>query len=519
MAYMNSQQDSSADLSLMDDEIGELLEVIMEQAPEASPVVDRNFKTNVRSKLMLIPWIWFLKDNQQALIETFTRRRVVNGPGTFISKPFERVCKREATTLGPTEYLHIKNEITGESRIEVGPRLFFLDANDVIEKRLTAIPLQANQYVRLQDSRNGAIRVERGESSVYRQPTEIVLQETANGINIDEHTAVVVRDIESGQLDLITEPQVFIPASNQELVKASHRIRLENLETVVIKDKTGKYIFRNGSDAERSFFLDPYSELVEFHWSTGIHKEARSLVITQIDSRPKFMWYEFEARTQDNVELVLGITFFWQVTDVEVMIKTTDDTPGDICSHARSAIIQSVSRVTLEAFLSDFNSVIRQAVLESGDKFYAERGVKLHAVEVRSISCKDADTQSVLQEIIRETTNRLSRVQKQESQNEIRIKQLTGEIESEEMRRGLLEIQHQNTQASARMEGEAEALRVRVFMDGLGEQLTSEEKVALFNTLRKRDMLKDLGEGNAQLYFTPNEVDLSIETRQGAPKA
>ena len=470
---------------------------------------------------MIIPWVYFLKEDEQALIEGFTRRRTVNGPGTFISRPFEQVRIRKGITLGPTDYLRVKDTLTGEVHNEVGPRLFCPRASEEVAEDLEAIPLKQNQYIRLLDTRTGIIRVERGESSVYLNPTEKIIQNVQDGVNIDEHTAVVVRDVESGQLELITEPQVFIPAQNQEIVKVSKRIRLEDHETVVLKDKTGKYLFRKGSDPERSFFLDPYSELVKFRWSTGLHKDQRSLEITQIDSRPKFMWYEFEARTQDNVELVLGITFFWQITGVEAMIKTTDDTPGDICSHARSAIIQSVSRVTLETFLAEFNTVVRQAVLETGDMFYTERGVKLHAVEVRSISCKDAETQHVLQEIIRETTNRLNRLQKQESENEVKVKQLNGEIESEEMRRKLLEIQRQNVQAAAQMEGEAEAVRVRAFFEGLGDQISPADGLSIFNTLRKQDMLEKLSRGTAQLYFTPTDVDLSIETRQNSarPKA
>lgn len=395
----------------------------------------------------------------------------------------------------------------------MGPAFYFLKTNEVVSETLEVIPLKKNQYIRLLDTLTGVIRVERGETSIYLKPTEKIIQDVADGINVDEHTSVIVRDSASGQFSQITEPQVFIPSENQEIVRVTKRIRLEDHETVVIKDKAGKYTFRKGVDTERSFFLDPYSELVKFRWSTGLHKDKRTLEITQIDLRPKFMWYEFESRTQDNVELILGITFFWQINDVESMIKTTDDIPGDICSHARSSIIQSVSRVTLESFLAEFNMIVHAAVLGTEDIFYKDRGVKLHSVEVRSIACKDADTQHVLQEIIRETTNRLNRLQIQESENEVKIKQLNGEIEAEEMKRKLLEIQRQNLQIAAETQGEAESKRVRAFFDGVSEQLNSTDAVSIFNTLRKQDMLNKLSEGTAQIYFTPSDVNLSIESK------
>jgi len=462
---------------------------------------------------MIIPRIYFLQEDEQLLVEGLTRRWTVNGPGLFFAKPLQRVRRRKGITLGPVDYLRIRDTLTGEARNEVGPSLYFPAASEEIVQKLEAIPLEQNQFVRLIDTSTGVIRVERGESSVYLSPTEEILQDVQDGVNIDEHTAVVVRDTQSGQLDLIVEPQVFVPAAHQEIDRICQRIRLEDHETVVIKDRTGRYIFRKGSDAERSFFLDAYSELVQFRWSTGLHKDQRALQITHIDSRPKFMWYEFEARTQDNVELVLGITFFWQIVGVEAMVKTTDDTPGDVCSHARSAIIQSVSQVSLERFLAAFNGIVCEAVLEADDSFYAERGVKLHAVEVRSISCKDLETQQVLQEIIRETTNRLNRLQMQESENEVRIKRVSGEIEAEEMKRKLLEIQRENAQVAAQMEGEAEAIRVDAFLEGLGDRVSQADAVAIFNTLRKQDMIGKLSEGTASVYFTPAEVDLSIETR------
>lgn len=468
---------------------------------------------------MIIPWMYFLKEDEQALVEGFTQRWTINGPGQFFAKPFERVRRRKGITLGPISYLRVKNILTGEVFNEIGPKLYFPKANETIVENLEAIPLKQNQYIRLIDLQTGVIRVERGESSVYLNPTEKIIQEVQDGINVDEHTAVVVRDVESGQLELIVEPQVYIPGPNQEIIQVSKRIRLEDHETVVIKDRAGKYIFKKGSDAERSFFLDPYSELIKFRWSTGLHKDQRALQITQIDSRAKFMWYQFEARTQDNVELILDITFFWQINDVDAMIRTTDDTPGDICAHARSAIIQSVSRVTLDAFLAEFNAIVREAVLEKGDLFYAERGVKLLAVEVRSISCKDTETQHVLQEIIRETTNRLNRLQKQESENEVKIKQLNGEIEAENMKQKFLEIQRQNVETAAQMEGEAEALKVKAFFEGLGERISSTDRISIFNTLRKHEALETLSKGTAQLYFTPKDVDLSIETKQSLPRS
>ena len=460
----------------------------------------------------MLPSIYFVREDEQLLIESLTRRYTFNGPGWFTSGMFESVRRRKAAVLGPTDYIRVRNTLSGEVRNEIGPKLFFASASDEVVERLTAIPLKKNQYVRVLDKKTGVIRIERGENSIYLTPTEEVIEDVKAVYNIDEHNAVLARDLESGQLTLITEPQVFTPAPKQAVIEVRKRILLEDHETVVIKDKEGKYIFKRGSDAERSFFLDPYSQLVTFCWSTGIHKDQCALKITHLDSRPKFMWYEFEARTQDNVELNIGITFFWQIVDVMAMAKTTNDAPGDLCSHARSTIIQAVSQVPLEKFLAAFNTIVRDAVLAGDTFFYTERGIKIHAVEVRNVSCKDAATQKILQEIIQETTNRLNRLQKQESENEVAVEKVRGEITAEEMKGKLIEMQREHARARGLMDGEAEATRVKVFLDGLGD-ISTADKLAIFNTLRKKDALESLSTGNAQLYFTPNDVDLRIETR------
>lgn len=461
---------------------------------------------------MIFPRLYFLQEDEQLFVRAFTRRWVINGPRRYVTQPLWRAVRRKAITLGPTDYVMVRNTLTGELRNAVGPKLFFLGAEDEIVQQQEALALKHNQYARLFDQNSGKIRVERGEKTVYLAPTEKLLGEVQTGINIDEQTAVLVRDTSTGQLALIRDKQVFVPSAHEEIVEVRKRIRLEDNEAIIIKDITGKYVIRRGADAERAFFLGPYDELLELRWSTGIHKDRMDLRISKFDLRPKFMWYEFEARTQDNVELVIGITFFWEIVDLERMINTTNDTPGDLCSHARSAILQAISKVSLEQFLAGFNQVIHGAIFDDATEFYTERGVKLHAVEVRSVASKDARTQQVLQEIINETTNRINRLQKQESENEVKLKQLYGEIETEQRRGQLLELRRQHAQTEGTIAGEAEALRINAFLLGLGDLLTTAEKLAIFNTLRKQDALTALSQGKAQLYFTPADVDLTIRS-------
>ena len=98
---------------------------------------------------MLIPWLYFLKEDEQLLIESFTRRWTVNGPGMAFAQPFWRVRRRKGITLGPTDYLRVRDSLTGQLHNELGPQLFFPSASEEVVEKLSAIPLKQNQYTRL----------------------------------------------------------------------------------------------------------------------------------------------------------------------------------------------------------------------------------------------------------------------------------------------------------------------------------------------------------------------------------
>lgn len=460
---------------------------------------------------MLIPRLYFVREDEQLIVQTPLRRLSVRGPRTWLAWPLMRVRRDSGILLGPSQYARVEHLLTGEIRNICGPQRYFPGPDEAVSEVMTALPLQAHEYARVLDRRSGRLRVEQGEQSLVLAPDEQVLDGIQPALWIDEEHAVLIRNRRSGALELISEPQAFVPAADQEVVAIQDRIRLQAHECLVIRRGDGSYRIARGTDPEPAFFLPPYSERVGFHWSTGLHKTERSLYLTQLDLRPKFMWYEFEVRTRDNVELILGVTFFWQIADVAAMLASTDDAPGDLCSHARSQIIQAVSLLSLQGFLSDFNACVSGAV-QGETYFYERRGLQIHAVEVRSIHCKDPQTQAVLHEIIQETTERLKRLQKQESENEVLIRRLSGEQEQEAKRQELLKLRHSNQDLEAESEGRAEALRIQAFFATLPAALSPDEQLTIYRLLRKQAIIDALSQSQARLYFTPADVNLSIET-------
>merc|ERR1719389_1162485 len=109
--------------------------------------------------------------------------------------------------------------------------------------------------------------------------------------------------------------------------------------------------------------------------------------------------------------------------------------------------------------MAEFNDIVSNAS-QVDDAFYSERGCKLHAIEVTKYQCVDQKTSSVLQEIIQETTNRINRMQKQQSDNDVQREQMSGEIDVEKQKTALVQAQCDNDRMRAIIEGEADGLRM-----------------------------------------------------------
>lgn len=240
--------------------------------------------------------------------------------------------------------------------------------------------------------------------------------------------------------------------------------------------------------------------------------------MTKVDVRAQYAFFEYCVRTSDNVELVLEGTIFWQVMDVSQMIRATGDPKGDVWYHARSALIQAVSRVTLEQFMAEFNTIVMNAT-SSEDEFYKERGVVVHSLEVTRYECVDRNTSAVLQEIIQETTNRINRMQHQQSENDVLREQLTGEIELEKQRKELIQAKSDNDRVKAIIDGEANGLRIgksaQTFFGILSDDLPDvEARLALFKFFEEQHMstkrAEHLASGTASLFLTPQDMNLKL---------
>merc|ERR1712061_985943 len=152
---------------------------------------------------------------------------------------------------------------------------------------------------------------------------------------------------------------------------------------------------------------------------------------------------------------------------------------------------------TLEGFMARFNEIVRGATT-SDDAFYTERGVVVHNIEVTRYECVDKQTSKVLQEIIQETTNRINRMQQQQSQNDVLKEKMAGDIAIEKQRAELIKTKGDNDRLQAYAEGEANGLTLAksaaTFISVLGEVLPDDDA--------RSALLKFVEEQRAQIQQT-----------------
>ena len=117
-----------------------------------------------------------LQPNEQLRVNSCTDRSVINGPG-FKTVGFGKTTTRNTgQLLGPTQYAVFENTLTAELIQVKGPQLYFPGPYDVLRHVKNAVVLKQNEYVKLQHSETGAIRVVRGECAVYPAPLETYLK-------------------------------------------------------------------------------------------------------------------------------------------------------------------------------------------------------------------------------------------------------------------------------------------------------------------------------------------------------
>jgi len=441
--------------------------------------------------------------------ETTGQRKIITGPTMYTPKPLEKVSKIEdKIILNDIDYIYVTHTDTGIIDIIEGPITCLPGPFDIVSNVNKKTVLKNNEYIKIMDQNSGVIRVVRGPATIVLKQYEKINTNITQAHEINDITAVYIFDTSTGVYELVAKHGMFIPSAVQDVKEIRKKILLEQNEAMVIIDKDGKYVIMKGNDKTSAFFLPPYCSILQQEWSNDTEKHGKK--ISKFDLRPQYMDFEFLIRTKDNVEIFLKLNFYWQIINVEKMIQSTHNAPRDVCLHAQSEILSEISRVDMKEFMESFNEVVHKAISEDDD-FYDIRGIKLIRVEITGRRCKDSDTERNFQEIIQKKTDRIKNLEQQHGQNEVKLAEIQGHIEQEQLTGKLVAVKNEYIRRENEKMGEAAGSKISNFMEHLPKDLTIEQKMQIYYDQQNTERVKDVTHSpNVTMYVTQKELDVRV---------
>ena len=156
------------------------------------------------------------------------------------------------------------------------------------------------------------------------------------------------------------------------------------------------------------------------------------------------------------------------------------------------------------------NRLIESVNSDKDDSFFESRGVNVIRVEVLQKRCKDLEIQKIFKQIIDEKTNRIKNIEKQEADNEIKLRGLNGQIDAAKLNGVLVKIKKENERQENQADGIAEGSRIQNFISNLGEDIPLEKKLQIYFDIQNTKRLESLSQSKTTLYLTPKEVDTKV---------
>jgi len=452
-------------------------------------------------------------------------KHLITEPGMYVPEPYVEILgEQEAILLEPLDYAVVRDLLTGQARNELGPTLLQQGAYEEVVTRAKKPVLEKDEYIRLIDVETGLERIVTGPAMVVPAPTESAPDGIQKAIFLTSQTAVLVLNRATGQQRLETTPGAFVPQAYEKVIEARTKYLVLGHQVAVTRDVYGNMTMISGESGTNSFFLEPFTELVNMEWSLydqpGIQEPVPKESVSFIDLRVQKMFFTKDVRTSDNVKLRLEGTIFWQVKDVLKMIAMTADPSGDVAQRAGSGLVGAVSKSTFAVFMTQFNNITAQAFQDqASDSFYIDRGLEMQSLELTKYDCVDEETALVLQLIIQESTNRINRLQSAQSENDVKAAKLVSDIELEKKRTELITTQAGNDKLEAELAGQADGAKLVesaiAFIDGLNvsvpevEDRTDLYKLHIVNNARNNDT-KNLANGEAKLFLLPKDMSVSL---------
>lgn len=187
---------------------------------------------------------------------------IINGPMLYApNDPYVEMSEiMEKVRLQQTEYISVRNEITGDIRIVEGPMIFTPGPYDVVSRVNKKVRLTATQYMRVTNDQTGNKRIIRGPTNFTPGPYDKYTNEDIADMLVLNNTDYVYKtDETNGNIEIIEGPMTTTPGPYDRFSEVKKKIVLKNYQYVkIVDDNTGQIRTVKGP---ATVMLNPYEQL------------------------------------------------------------------------------------------------------------------------------------------------------------------------------------------------------------------------------------------------------------------
>ena len=454
---------------------------------------------------------------------------------------------QKCIVLDQDDYIIVRNN-AGLRNVIAGPLIYSHDnVGEVVDFQGSAILCPVNHYLIVNDADSTEAPVvhlrgprkwypqafqkltRAADGTAYHPCIEITL---AKGVHLQRATGEVV---------LMEEPMFYMPDIGEKVIDAVKRVVLLTTDFAIIKSPNGGVHVKSGTDdAQRSFVLAPFEQLVSFSFGSFGKK-------TVLSTLPTFLPHKFNVRTSDNVVMLLDMRVNFRVCNIPLFSANPIEFYGGIQNHVQNNLLDKFAQCTLSQFMSSFGT-ISESEVQPVNEYFQTFGIEVSALQIMNYTCDNQVTQDLLwQDIhttvkqqselrarqtdvyIQEQVNEVQRKQKdlevalvnrdneirmefKRAENSLRVREMEIEIQEEEKRSELLEIKRGNDLSEAEFEGRAKGAEFREFLGGIDRKLTHIQKLDIYNKKCDMTRTKTLYSKAEKMIVYPSGVD--VETYQ-----
>ena len=185
---------------------------------------------------VVVNMLWpvkFLRMDEQLRVQHLTTVTVVNGPGLVCINPFKTCAIVKALTLGPLDYVRVRDAMDGTERAVHGPRLFFLGPYEKMQASGQGVSVSNMQYVLIEDKQTGERKVQRGPLVWIPGPREE--GKVCNAVRLSSTEYVTVEDLLSGARRVEKGPCIWFPGPYEEW-EQGEAVHLSGTEYVTVQN-------------------------------------------------------------------------------------------------------------------------------------------------------------------------------------------------------------------------------------------------------------------------------------------